>query len=97
MGGIEGFLIKTMSLPKHMGNLRKQFHFTLFYTLCVVFAFANSTIYFFITRQQSKESRAGEPQPELRRGNSTAIPTWAGYAEDKPQPPCESICHDPDL
>ncbi|KAH7173876.1 uncharacterized protein B0J16DRAFT_406235 [Fusarium flagelliforme] len=91
MGGVEGLLIRTMSLPKHMGNLRKQFHFTLFYTLCVVFAFANSTIYFFITRQQSKESRAGEPQPELRRGNSTVIPTWAGYTEDKPQPPFTDI------
>jgi hypothetical protein len=89
MGGVEGLLIRCMSLPKHMGNLRKQFHFTLFYTICVVFAFANSTIYFFITRQQKGEGSSGEPQPELRRPNSTGIPTWVGYAEEHPEPPCK--------
>ncbi|QPC71377.1 hypothetical protein HYE68_002129 [Fusarium pseudograminearum] len=91
MGGVEGLLIRCMSLPKHMGNLRKQFHFTLFYTISVVFAFANSTIYFFISRQQKGEGCCGEPQPELRRPNSTAIPIWAGYAEEHPEPPFTDI------
>ncbi|KAM0343376.1 hypothetical protein ACHAPU_008554 [Fusarium lateritium] len=93
MGGIEGWFIKTMSLPKHMGSLRKQFYFTLYYTICAVFAFANSTIYFFITRQHESEgSGAGEPQPEPRPPpNSTMSPIWAGYAEHKQQAPFEDI------
>jgi hypothetical protein len=44
-----------MSLPSNMASLRKQFYFTMFYTLTIVFAFMNSTIYWFITRAHSLE------------------------------------------
>ncbi|KAM0201887.1 hypothetical protein ACHAPA_010994 [Fusarium lateritium] len=93
MGGIEGWAIKRMSLPKHMGNLRNQFYFTLYYTISAVFAFANSTIYFFITRQHECEGACGgEPQPEPQPpSNSTKSPIWAGYAEQTPEAPFEDI------
>lgn len=42
-----------------MGSLRKQFHFTMFYTLTTVFAFMNSTIYWFITRAHSLDDDSG--------------------------------------
>lgn len=41
-----------MSLPRNMASLRKQFYFSMFYTATSVFCFMNSTIYWFITRQQ---------------------------------------------
>ncbi|KOS21878.1 hypothetical protein ESCO_002058 [Escovopsis weberi] len=46
----EAWIIRIMSLPHDLGNLRKQFRFTLFYTVVVVFAFMNTTIYWFVTR-----------------------------------------------
>lgn len=89
MGGLEGWLIRRMSLPKHMGSLRKQFYFTLFYTITAVFAFANSTIYFFITRQHKGDDASGEPQPEPQPPNGTASRVWAPYAEQTPAAPCK--------
>ncbi|EXA38134.1 hypothetical protein FOVG_12132 [Fusarium oxysporum f. sp. pisi HDV247] len=91
MGGLEGWLIRRMSLPKHMGSLRKQFYFTLFYTITAVFAFANSTIYFFITRQHKSDDASGEPQPEPQPPNSTASHVWAPYAEKTPAAPFTDI------
>ncbi|KAH7241500.1 hypothetical protein BKA59DRAFT_545933 [Fusarium tricinctum] len=93
MGGIEGWIIKRMSLPHHMGNLRKQFYFILYYTICAVFAFANTTIYFFITREHKSEGNtSGEPQPDRHPpSNSTKTPIWAGYAEQPPEAPFEDI------
>ncbi|KAF5017214.1 hypothetical protein F66182_10881 [Fusarium sp. NRRL 66182] len=90
MGGFEGWIIKLMSLPKNMASLRKQFYFTLFYTLTVVFAFANSTIYFFITRQHDSKNGSGEPQPERPSPNSTSI-VWAGYTHAPPEAPLTDI------
>jgi hypothetical protein len=49
-----------MSLPRNMASLRKQFHFTMFYTLTVVFAFMNSTIYWFITRAHNLDDDSGD-------------------------------------
>lgn len=91
MGGLEGWLIRRMSLPKHMGSLRKQFYFTLFYTITAVFAFANSTIYFFITRQHKSDDASGEPQPEPQPPNGTASRVWAPYAEQTPAAPFTDI------
>ncbi|KAI5458768.1 hypothetical protein BGZ63DRAFT_427140 [Mariannaea sp. PMI_226] len=48
-GGLESRVLAMMSLPRHMSCLRRQFYFTLFYTVTVVSAFMNSVIYFFIT------------------------------------------------
>lgn len=59
-GGVEGFIVKFMSLPNNMGNFRKQFYFTMLYTLTTVFAFMNSTIYWFITRAHSLEGDSGD-------------------------------------
>ncbi|KAL2203843.1 hypothetical protein CC79DRAFT_1371864 [Sarocladium strictum] len=59
-GGVEGFFVKLMSLPSNMASLRKQFHFTMFYTLTTVFAFMNSTIYWFITRAHSLDDDSGD-------------------------------------
>lgn len=50
-GGVESWIIRAMSLPANMGSLRKQFYFTLFYATATVFAFMNSSIYWFVTRQ----------------------------------------------
>ncbi|RKL24759.1 hypothetical protein BFJ68_g760 [Fusarium oxysporum] len=71
----------------HMGSLRKQFYFTLFYTITAVFAFANSTIYFFIIRQHKSDDASGEPQPEPQPPNGTASHVWAPYAEKTPAAP----------
>ncbi|KAF4449566.1 hypothetical protein F53441_7132 [Fusarium austroafricanum] len=99
MGGIEGWLVKTMSLPKHIGSLRKQFYFTIFYTVCVCFAFANSTIYWFITRQHSSTNGSGEPQPESQtqpppNGTAPAPPLQAPMpppGTPPPQPPFTDV------
>lgn len=53
-----------MSLPTDLGNLRKQFHFTMFYTASVVFSFMNSTIYWFITRAHELGSGDAPEDPE---------------------------------
>ncbi|KAM0555862.1 hypothetical protein ACHAPJ_006261 [Fusarium lateritium] len=92
MGGIEGWLIKHMSLPKHMGSLRKQFYFTMFYTIAAVFAFTNTTVYFFVTRNHKTDGAYGEPQPELNQApNSTSV-VWAGSAaEPAPDAPFTDI------
>ncbi|KEY72350.1 hypothetical protein S7711_01032 [Stachybotrys chartarum IBT 7711] len=67
-GGIEGYVISAMSLPSNMASLRKQFYFTMFYTTTTVFAFMNSTIYWFITRQQA-QGDAAEPAPPSESGS----------------------------
>jgi hypothetical protein len=51
-----------------MGSLRKQFYFTMFYSSAVVFAFMNSTIYWFITRQQNSPNPI-EPTPPQASGS----------------------------
>ncbi|KND90133.1 hypothetical protein TOPH_05249, partial [Tolypocladium ophioglossoides CBS 100239] len=56
-GGIESWIIKAMSLPRNMASPRKQAYFSMFYTTAAVFAFMNSNIYWFITRQH--EAAAG--------------------------------------
>ncbi|KAI9148134.1 hypothetical protein HJFPF1_11958 [Paramyrothecium foliicola] len=77
-GGIEEWIIRAMSLPNNMGSLRKQFYFTMFYTLAIVFSFMNSTIYWFITRQNQSESR--EPAPPQESGSpsegESVVWTW---------------------
>ncbi|KAH6888423.1 hypothetical protein B0T10DRAFT_488152 [Thelonectria olida] len=65
--GIESWLINLMSLPRNLASLRKQFYFTLFYTVTVVFAFMNTTIYWFITLQaEGAIGRDGDPELEPR-------------------------------
>lgn len=71
-GSIESIIIGAMSLPRNLTSLRKQFYFTLFYTLTVVFAFMNSAIYWFITRQQNGDGTDPVPPPPQESGTGTA-------------------------
>ncbi|KAH8168752.1 hypothetical protein LIA77_10878 [Sarocladium implicatum] len=80
-GGIEGFFVKLMSLPRNMASLRKQFYFTMFYTLTTVFAFMNSTIYWFITRAHSLGDDSSDtpddgdaPEAVLKSGGNIGAP-----------------------
>lgn len=63
-----------------MASLRNQFYFTLFYATAVVFSFMNSTVYWFITRQND----AGEPEepPPLDLASTSALPAL-------PDTPCK--------
>lgn len=81
-----------MSLPDNMGSLRKQFYFTMFYTTANVFSFMNSTIYWFITRQQN-QADAREPAPPQESGSPSGegiVWTW-GSDTTLPMPkfPCK--------
>lgn len=58
-GGLESWIIKAMSLPRNMASQRKQFYFTMFYSTSSVFAFMNSVVYWFITRQHEAADGAG--------------------------------------
>lgn len=88
-----------MSLPNNMGNLRKQFYFTLFYTATVVFNFMNSTEYWFVSHQQLSGDPT-EPTPEPPRTSS--VPgeegvTWGRGADttkiyNVPDAPCTPSC-----
>ncbi|KAL6880809.1 hypothetical protein J3F83DRAFT_710679 [Trichoderma novae-zelandiae] len=49
-GRVEWAIVRVMSLPRDLGNLRYQFYFTLFYFATVAYSFMNSAIYWFITR-----------------------------------------------
>ncbi|KAK7419690.1 hypothetical protein QQZ08_010777 [Neonectria magnoliae] len=87
IGGIEGAIISAMSLPRNMGSLRKQFYFTMFYTATVVAAFVNSTIYWFITRQND-DGDAPEPQPTPGFG---AELRWSDTAMEVPKAPFSDL------
>ncbi|KAF4976879.1 hypothetical protein FZEAL_6521 [Fusarium zealandicum] len=86
--GIEGVVLRAMSLPRNMASLRGQFYFTMFYTLTVVFCFMNSVIYWFVTRQHDDDDGSGEPQPQPP-SNSTSI--WAGTRAVAPEAPFTDV------
>lgn len=84
-------IISAMSLPRNLASLRNQFYFTLFYTLSVVFAFANSTIYFFITRQRNGDNPdPPNPQPSDGAQEQGVVWTWGTDASmlADPDAPC---------
>lgn len=56
-----------MALPSNIGSLRKQFHFTMFYTTTTVFTFMNSAIYWLVSRQ-FKGGDPTEPIPPQATG-----------------------------
>lgn len=83
-----------MSLPSNMGSLRKQFYFTMFYTATTVFAFMNSTIYWFITRQQLNGPPPSDPPPPQESGEASSSPSvvWSSHADAMgyvPDAPCK--------
>jgi hypothetical protein len=78
-----------MSLPADMGSLRKQFYFTMLYTTANVFSFMNSTIYWFITRQQHQgggDSREPSPPQESGAPSDEGIVWGWGADTDRPTP-----------
>ncbi|KAJ6781661.1 hypothetical protein PWT90_01411 [Aphanocladium album] len=58
--GVEGWFIRLMSLPSNMGNLRKQFNFTMFYTTTTAFSFMNAISYWFVTRPHNPDATSTE-------------------------------------
>lgn len=82
-----------MSLPSNMASLRKQFYFTMFYTTTTVFAFMNSTIYWFITRQHNN-SGGSDPAPPQESGKPGEEDTIWGWGADTDAPigaPCMCV------
>ncbi|TEA12385.1 hypothetical protein C8034_v006168 [Colletotrichum sidae] len=72
--GWEYWLLRLASLPSNsdMKSLRKQFYFTLFYTVTTVFTFMNTVIYLFVTLPHDDET-SGEPaQPQPSGGSSVS-------------------------
>lgn len=84
-GGIEYYIISAMSLPNNMGSLRKQFRFTVFYTTAVVFSFVNSTVYWFVTRQQDQPGFT-DPSPPQESGAPGELPIIWGRDTDPSMP-----------
>lgn len=74
-----------MSLPSNMASLRKQFYFTMFFTTTTVFAFMNSTIYWFITRQHHSGS-GPEPSPPQESGKPGEEAEVWGWGTDTSGP-----------
>lgn len=91
-GGIETLVLSAMSLPRNLGSLRNQFYFTVFYTLTVGFAFANSTIYWFITRQRNADNSDPSPPQESNSAQEQGV-VWTWSSADNsvlaaPDAPC---------
>ena len=88
-GGVEGFIIKAMSLPSNMGSQRKQSYFSMFYSTTAVFAFMDSVIYWFITRQQEAGGGAEGLLEALAAMSSDFVTTAnASTMVSLPKAPC---------
>lgn len=89
-----------------MGSLRKQFYFTLFYVVTVVFAFMNSLIYWIITHQQKAPAKPAEPpkpepekpkepEPSVAPGPEGIIWGWGADTSMIMAPPPKAPCTPP--
>ncbi|KAJ3948620.1 uncharacterized protein N0V96_002879 [Colletotrichum fioriniae] len=74
--GWEYWALRTLSLPYGIASLRKQFYFTLFYTITTVFTFMNSVIYWFVTLEHD-DKNTGEP-PKPQPSGSSAMANMIG-------------------
>ncbi|KAF9873633.1 hypothetical protein CkaCkLH20_08743 [Colletotrichum karsti] len=71
-GGWEYWILRLASLPYDMTSLRKQFYFTLFYTVTTVFTFMNTVIYWFVTLPHNERSNGEPPKPQPSGGSSVS-------------------------
>jgi hypothetical protein len=93
-GGFEQYIISAMSLPSNMGSPRKQLYFTLFYTVASVFAFMNSTVYWFVSRQfQGGDPTEPAPPHQTGAAEIEEYVTWGWGADTSqifvPDKPCK--------
>ncbi|EFQ35720.1 uncharacterized protein GLRG_10875 [Colletotrichum graminicola M1.001] len=70
--GWEYWALRVLSLPHDMASLRKQFYFTLFYTVTTVFTFMNTVIYWFVTLAHDDMGTGEPPQPQPSGGSAVS-------------------------
>ncbi|GKT54420.1 hypothetical protein ColTof4_13787 [Colletotrichum tofieldiae] len=68
--GWEYWALRALSLPYDMTSLRKQFYFTLFYTVTTVFTFMNTVVYWFVTLEHDDKGTGEPPQPQPSGGST---------------------------
>ncbi|KAI8273391.1 hypothetical protein K4K59_010818 [Colletotrichum sp. SAR11_240] len=66
---LEYWLLRLSSLPYDMSSLRKQFYFTMFYTVTTVFTFMNTCLYWFVQLPHDDNGNAEPPQPQPSGGS----------------------------
>ncbi|WYZ35312.1 hypothetical protein EsH8_I_001588 [Colletotrichum jinshuiense] len=62
--GWEYWALRALSLPRDMTSLRKQFYFTMFYTITTVLTFMNTVIYWFVTLEHDDKTNGEPPKPQ---------------------------------
>lgn len=67
--GWEYWLLRLSSLPYDMSSLRKQFYFTMFYTVTTVFTFMNTCLYWFVQLPHDDNGNAEPPKPQPSGGS----------------------------
>ncbi|OLN88351.1 hypothetical protein CCHL11_00016 [Colletotrichum chlorophyti] len=79
--GWEYWVLRLLSLPYDMSSLRKQFYFTLFYTVTIVFTFMNTVIYWFVTLPHDERGGNEPPQaqPSGTSSSSFVLDSMPGY------------------
>ncbi|KAF6843139.1 hypothetical protein CMUS01_02419 [Colletotrichum musicola] len=88
-GGWEYRILRLVSLPYDMGSLRKQFYFTMFYTVTTIFTFMNTLIYWAVTLPHNDASD-GEPSQPQPSGVSSEVTHLDNGQKLIPHEPCES-------
>uniref|UniRef100_L2FNZ2 Uncharacterized protein n=1 Tax=Colletotrichum fructicola (strain Nara gc5) TaxID=1213859 RepID=L2FNZ2_COLFN len=66
---VEYWLLRLSSLPYDMSSLRKQFYFTIFYTVTTVFTFMNTCLYWFVQLPHDDNGNAEPPKPQPSGGS----------------------------
>ncbi|KAF4782427.1 hypothetical protein HER10_EVM0012160 [Colletotrichum scovillei] len=80
--GWEYWALRTLSLPYDMASLRKQFYFTLFYTITTVFTFMNTVIYWFVTLEHDDKNTGEPPKPQPSGGSAIANMIGDSFASE---------------
>ncbi|KAK1995661.1 hypothetical protein LX36DRAFT_724860 [Colletotrichum falcatum] len=70
--GWEYWALRALSLPNDMASLRKQFYFTLFYTITTVFTLMNTVVYWFVTLEHDDRGAGEPPQPQPSGGSAVS-------------------------
>ncbi|KAK2731475.1 hypothetical protein CKAH01_08895 [Colletotrichum kahawae] len=66
---LEYWLLRLSSLPYDMSSLRKQFYFTMFYTVTTVFTFMNTGLYWFVQLPHDDNGNGEPPKPQPSGGS----------------------------